>query len=316
MKRFLYLLPIFIFLLSPILKDLLNLNIGNLYLLRGIMEKDSLKSQKSTETLSSLNGTRFIGLAHRSLANQALLLENNQQALEHALQSVQLRPNDQLAQDLLGKAYWASGDYESAREVWQKNGLLEPRLEQLSFRGWESFNRGDYAAGIANFQKGIELDPSWPWGYWAISGYYWDIQEVDRARPYLEQAARLFPQGSPEQLFVSGRLSLLDGNQQAAREQFCTALRLEPQSWFLDGCLWVLWAQGDFNQGWQVIQSTAQTHPEWALPAAETWGDRLFEEDLAEQALRFYQIACPEPDPDSRACTKYNEGLQTVPQNP
>ena len=288
----------------------LGLNLGNLLLLRAVINEDPKASQMAQRLLSDLSRTRGASAAYRSLARLALLEGRFETAWMYGLQALDNSPSDWETHDLLGRAFWALGEKQKARQTWREMDQLRPRLERLSFLGWQSFGQGDYEAGIAYFEQGLDLDPNWAAGYWALSGYYWDIQQVERARPYLEKAVQLFPQGGAEQLFVAGRLNLLEGNYAAAEDQFCTAWSLSPQPWFLDACLWVLWHEGNFEQGWQIIEETARRYPQMATGYAETWGDRLFSAGYYESAVRFYQIACPEVKSDVPACVQLAEALR------
>ena len=286
--------------------DVFTLNWGNVWLARASLQGKNAYFDIAQQILDRLENSLLAKSAYKSLATTHLLRGNASQALQYALQAVQLAPQDLWAADLAGQAYWAGGDGEKARHFWQKNDTLKPRLERLDAQGWQSLRQGDDKKALIYFEQEIKLDPTWPWGYWAISSYYWNAQQTDLARPYLEKAAVLLHKDSPEQLLISGRLSILDKDYAAAEKQFCQAFALSSQKWFFESCLWSLWRRGDWEKGLAAMEKMHSTEPILAYAAAENWGERLFAAQKYAQAADFYRFACSQSDPDSHACQQLN----------
>ena len=290
-------------------------NLGNVLLVRGSMQGDAVAAQQAREVLEGLLKSPTSALAHRSLARLALQEGRFQDARKHAVASIEMAPADWNwgAYDLAGQAYWALGQKVAARATWQKMDLVDPRVARSGQLGWQSFRQGDYETGLAHFRYGLGIDPDWVGGYDAISQHYWQQNQGDQARPYLEGAARLFAPGSADQLFVQARLSQLDGSYAVAADQYCQAWRLvAPErnslsSSSLFGCLWALWHTDDLDGGEATIREAAIYDPQPAARYAASWADRLLAAGRYAQSVRFYRIACPDASAGSAVCAQRAE---------
>ena len=71
--------------------------------------------------------------------------------------------------------------------------------------GWKAFDEKGPAAALPYHQRGIELDPNFAMGYWAVSEDYKDIGEFVRSSEYLTKAFQLREHASErEKLFITG----------------------------------------------------------------------------------------------------------------
>ena len=283
------------------------LNMGNALVVQAILNQDAAASERAERLLAGLSSPKTATKAQRSLACMAWHQGNHALARDHALRALAHDPADEQAHEWAGRAFWSLGQKEKARQIWQEAGLLQPRLEYLYWLGRSHFGRQRFEEGVAVFEQAIDLDPTGGQAYAQIAAYYWHLGQSERARPYLEQAARWLPQGAGTQLLALGQLSMLDGEYAMAEDYFCSAWAAEASRIPLRSCLWALWRNGHVDKGWQTMQAGAEHFPDEVQGTARDWGERLFEGGDYVQAAHFYRLACDLAGPKSVACARQAE---------
>lgn len=304
-----------VLLISFLVPDLLVLsrfNEAHHLLLRSIYGADKTDNRLMEQTLLELTHSRYATRAYQDLASLMSILEDHEKAHDYASKVLDFTVKDQRSLATVGLIFWKLGDMSSAGRVWKEAGLLEQRLERLSFLGWQSLARQDQEIGLDYFKKAIELDPSWPHAYYAISSFYWENSQPELARPFLEKAAALFPKGSPQQLYASGRLSLLNENLPSAKAEFCAAWNIDRQTLdYLSSCLWVLWYLEDFDQGLTMMKEAALVFPDQVADSAKEWGNNLLSSGKYPEATPFLRLSCDLEGISSSSCTLLSEAENT-----
>ena len=141
---------------------------------------------------------------------------------------------DKLAQawELLKEAYQAQmeGDFDHAVELYEKSIAVQPTAEAHTFLGWTFHFQGKIDRAIEQCKRAIEIDPDFGNPYNDIGAYLIEMRRYDEAIPWLERATeakRYDPRHFP--YFNLGRIYLAKEMYSRARENFESALRLEPR---------------------------------------------------------------------------------------
>lgn len=91
-----------------------------------------------------------------------------EEARAHAIRAVQINPSDAFAQEVLGNILSALGDRSGAIERYHRAVELAPSRPAPHFLlGWQMALQGDWDAGVATMQEGIDMQPNIP-GYMII----------------------------------------------------------------------------------------------------------------------------------------------------
>ncbi len=279
-------------------------NLGNTFMLQAIIHQDPEASTRTQQLLSKFVAGKTAFRVYRSQTRLALLEKRFTDAKKYGEQAFVLSHLDWQTHDLLGRVYWELDEKEAARSIWRTEDLIRPRLLYLSHAGWQSFAQKDYTKGVSYFEQGIDYDPTWREGYWALSSYYWQEGQIEQAGPYLHKLAQLLPKNDAQYLFVMGRINLIKNDLNTARVQFCKAWEQVPNQDYWDSCLWGLWHQGMLDQALTLMSQSADKNPEQTATAAIDWGDRLFTSKNYFYAAQFYEIGCQLQVSSSEACTK------------
>lgn len=132
----------------------------------------------------------------------------------------------------LEEAYRAQmdGDYDHAAELYQKSLAIHPTAEAHTFLGWTLHFQGKIEQAIDECKRAIEVDPDFGNPYNDIGAYLISLGRLDEAKLWLEraiEAPRYEPRHFPH--YNLGRIYLAKGMLSLARDEFQTALRIEPR---------------------------------------------------------------------------------------
>jgi Tfp pilus assembly protein PilF len=135
------------------------------------------------------------------------------------------------AWQMLEEGYRAQmdGDYDHAAELYQESLAIHPTAEAHTFLGWTLHFQGKIEEAIDACKRAIEVDPDFGNPYNDIGAYLISLGKLDEAKLWLEraiEAPRYEPRHFPH--YNLGRIYLAKGMLSLAREQFQTALRIEP----------------------------------------------------------------------------------------
>lgn len=143
-------------------------------------------------------------------------------------------PADRIAEArrLFQEAYQAQmeGDLARAAELYQESIVLHPTAEAHTFLGWTFHFQGKIDEAIAECKRAIEVDPDFGNPYNDIGAYLIEKGRFDEAISWLEhakEARRYEPRHFP--YFNLGRVYLVKGMLQRARQEFQKALEIEPR---------------------------------------------------------------------------------------
>ncbi len=122
------------------------------------------------------------------------------------------------------------GSYEQAVDKFRESVALHPTAEGHTFLGWSLSELGRLDEAIAECKTAIEIDPDYGNPYNDIGVYLIDLGRADEAVPWLEKAIKAeryccyqFPH------FNLGRIRMLQGEPERARESFRRALEHDPR---------------------------------------------------------------------------------------
>jgi tetratricopeptide (TPR) repeat protein len=288
------------------------MNLADLWMLQAVRQGATDSSIRAQALYEQLAATQLAAQAHRNAMKLAFLEGRMADATWLGEQALGLEPEVQLTGHFLGNAYWALGVREEARHAWRTTGVLPYYLHRFSIRGWESFAAGNPEQAIAIFEQGLDYDPSWPDGYWALSTYYWQTNQIEKAVQLLERLEPLLDADTPRLTFVQGRLALAAGDVERATNLFCSALAGAARPEHLHGCLWGLKQRGDTAQALEILRSARPHLPDQVTAAAANWAEWLVAAGDAEGAAPFTRLACEASRQAQGACSYISNPTGTV----
>ena len=212
--------------LSFRLPDAVAMNLGNLALVRVVLQQDvsATNSAKQWLEFGSPTAARF-----RSLTRLYLAQGQTARAIEVGKQAVMVKPGDLLSNYWLGQAYWASGNKDTARHVWRGIPEFKAYLQYL-IRGSVSYwGRNDIPGAEKALRDALDLDPEYGPAYLALAYLLiWDGARHTDVIFALEQAVKYLPQQSIDGHFASGLLYYARGDSASAVPYLKFVVEREP----------------------------------------------------------------------------------------
>ena len=138
-------------------------------------------------------------LVYGALALYAESHDDYAGALRYAKTSYQLTPREQRAANLLAHELLLGGDYKQALLILEQTLSLNPKfpLDQVIFNlGWGSFQKGDYDASIAWFQRTIETNSTYIDAYGWMAMAYAIKGDMVKSKDQLQKLQKADPKGS------------------------------------------------------------------------------------------------------------------------
>ena len=208
--------------------NLIAVNLGNLALVRVVLQQDASATDSAKQWLEFSNPTAD---SFRSLTRLYLAQGQTSGAMEAGKQAVRLKPHDLLANYWLGQAYWASGDKDTARQVWRGIPEFKARLQSLLRASVSCWGRNDILGAEAVLREAIDLDPEYGPAYLALAHLLiWDGARHTDVILALEQAVKYLPQQSIDGHFASGLLYYARGDSVRAVPYLKFVVEREPNS--------------------------------------------------------------------------------------
>jgi Tfp pilus assembly protein PilF len=103
-------------------------------------------------------------------------------------------PGEEPCKDAARRAFQAAyilqsaGELERSADAYERSIQLEATAEAHTFHGWALSFMGRYDAAIQECKRAIEVDPSFGNPYNDIGAYLIELERLDEAIPWLEQA--------------------------------------------------------------------------------------------------------------------------------
>jgi tetratricopeptide (TPR) repeat protein len=144
---------------------------------------------EATKRAASLSGQISEGERHIVLAGEAGLKGDPAGALAHFTTLVQLFPNDERAQNLLGNAYFGRQDYEKAVQAFVKATTINPSFSQpYNQLGYAYRFLAKYDEAEGAFKKYIQLIPGDPNPYDSYAEFLMKRGRFDESIAQYEKA--------------------------------------------------------------------------------------------------------------------------------
>jgi serine/threonine protein kinase len=135
--------------------------------------------------------------------------------------------------------------------------------------GWKAFGEKGPAAALPYHQRGIELDPNFAMGYWAVGEDYKDIGEFVRSSEYLTKAFQLRERASErEKLFITGiYYRQVTGELDKAAQTFEEEIESYPREFAARIALGgVFVRQAQWEKAAEITRQTSRLTPDSKLP--------------------------------------------------
>ena len=116
---------------------------------------------------------------------------------EYSIEMTKFAPNDPGAWGSLGDASMELGEYDRARDAYQKMVSLRPDLSSYNRLAWYRFVTGDAAGAIGLMQAAVNAGNAAPenvaWCWAELGGMYWKTGQADEAVNAYRSALEAFP---------------------------------------------------------------------------------------------------------------------------
>ena len=204
--------------------------------------------------------------------------------------AIVLNPNSARTYQL----YWwmlfiRHGDTEQTRALADKALRSDPLspMQNENF-GWSLFEEGLFDEAFVYFEKSVELEPAYSFGYMAIGVYHQSFGRIDQAIESFERAVALSPQTSVFRQNL-GSAYAAAGRVDDAIEQFAAVIEVNPEDGGRYGSIgevyWDVLGRPDQAVGWyqQAIDKTP-------VPRLQTLLAQVYL-DLGDEAAAERQVA-------------------------
>jgi tetratricopeptide (TPR) repeat protein len=142
--------------------------------------KDILKCRSLGMTLGQKHQLEMSAEGFMQKAAKALETKNHVEALKHAEIATQIITDSDKAWMLKGDAWMLAGNYDEARNAFQKAITFNPNSaiasEKLAFA---SFKAGRFEDAIPYFKKSIKQEPDYRQPYYNLGLAYFELQQYD-----------------------------------------------------------------------------------------------------------------------------------------
>jgi len=143
--------------------------------------------------------------AHFLLAKIAMGERKYAEAAEHFSQYVAINPDDPMAHNRLGLAFWETGQQDRAIASVRRALKINPTFpEAYGNLGRFLLLQGDVDQGIHNLQKAVELKPDFGVAHLALARALWKQKKADDAAYHLQQVIQTGPDRAEAYFALAG----------------------------------------------------------------------------------------------------------------
>jgi len=208
------------------LPNAIALNLGNLALMRVVLQHDVSAADSAKQWLEF--GTPSAAI-FRSLTRLYLATGQTVQAIQAGKHAVALKPGDLQAVYWLGQAYWVAGDKDVARRLWRTMPEFEAYLQYLLWSSSSYWSQNDIPGAEAVLRDALDLDPEYGPAYLALGHLLiWDGGRRADSILAFEQAVKYLPQHSVDWYFALGLLYYARGESVRAVPYLRFVVKREP----------------------------------------------------------------------------------------
>ncbi len=235
------------------------------------------------------------GMSHAMAAEYYLTLGNENIALDHLEQTVEIMPENDAAWRQLIQSYYVQGSYERAVESGKKANEFVPDDAFIHFFvGGSYFLQDQLEEAAAWLKKASELPSRTPFRS-IIQGTLGDVYSAlelwDQADEAYEEAISLDPDNDVALNNYAFMLSEREKELEQAKEMASRALELSPDnSAFLDTLGWVYFKMGDYENAYEYIRASIETG-DASAEVMEHLGDVYDKLGEPDRALYWWQKA-------------------------
>jgi tetratricopeptide (TPR) repeat protein len=225
-------------------------------------------------------------------------MTNLQQAFAELSKTVELNPKNVDAQLKLGEMYLLAKEPNKARERADIVLASTPNhSEGLVLRGQSLISEQEFAQGIAELKKALELTPKNTRIYLDLAHTYIQMKKPEQAEQTLKEALGLSP-NAPELIVAMGDLRVLTGRAEEAEGHYLKAIEVAPEQ---DGLYVKLASYFQLSRKWEQAES-----------AYRRLAERKPTDEKPQLVLGDYYVSIGQPD---KALGSYKKAVELAPSS-